>query len=456
MVPLLTGTHRSGPIERASATDRAFLAMAGGEVPEQFGVVLVLESGGARLDLARVRAVVAERVPAVPRLRQRLVDVPPGCGGPVWVDDPAFDVRRHVRWAGCPVPGDEPALLELAAALVTAPLSRDAPLWSAVLVTGLAGGGVALVLVLHHVLADGIGGLAVLAGLLDPGAAPATAGFPRPWPDRAALARDAVHEKGAAVRRVPSSWRLLRSSMGAGGGLHPPRADDCSLMARTGPRRRLAAVRVEAARLRDAAHAHGATTNDAVLVAVAGAIQRLLAARGEHLDRVVVAVPVSGRAAEQSAALGNMVSPLLVTVPVTGDLAARLRSVAGQVRAQKPAATGPAPIALLGWLFRPLARLGGYRWYMNHQHRFHTLVSHVRGPDVPVRFAGLRVGSAIPVGVGGDGNVTTYVEVLSYAGTLTLTVIADPDRVPDLDVLVECLRLELDLVGDARTRVRAT
>jgi hypothetical protein len=32
---------------------------------------------------------------------------------------------------------------------------------------------------------------------------------------------------------------------------------------------------------------------------------------------------------------------------------------------------------VLGWLFRPLAALGGYRWYMNHQHRFHTLISHV-------------------------------------------------------------------------------
>ena len=58
----------------------------------------------------------------------------------------------------------------------------------------------------------------------------------------------------------------------------------------------------------------------------------------------------------------------------------RLEQVAAQVRAHKAAATGPPPIAVLGWLFRPLAALGGYHWYMNHQHRFHTLVSHVRGP----------------------------------------------------------------------------
>ena len=36
------------------------------------------------------------------------------------------------------------------------------------------------------------------------------------------------------------------------------------------------------------------------------------------------------------------------------------------------AAAGPTPIAVLGWLFRPLAALGSYHSYMNYQHRFHA------------------------------------------------------------------------------------
>ena len=113
-----------------------------------------------------------------------------------------------------------------------------------------------------------------------------------------------------------------------------------------------------------------------------------------------------------------MVSPMLVAVPATGDAGRRLEQVAAQVRAHKAAATGPPPIAVLGWLFRPLAALGGYHWYMNHQHRFHTLVSHVRGPAEQVTFGGCPITSAIPVGVAEGGNVTVYFEVLSYAGTL--------------------------------------
>jgi diacylglycerol O-acyltransferase len=181
-----------------------------------------------------------------------------------------------------------------------------------------------------------------------------------------------------------------------------------------------------------------------------GVILTLAEASGFDLARArrlfVVTVPVSGRRPESGPALGNMVSPMLVSVPAAGDVADRLQQVAAQVRTHKAAAAGPPPIALLGWLFRPLAALGGYRWYMNHQHRFHTLVTHVRGPSEPVRFGGSPVTSAIPVGLGPGGNIPVYFEVLSYAGTLTLTATVDPSHFRDLSVLTDALRAELDLI----------
>ncbi len=432
-------------IERASPSDRAFLAMDSGEVPEQFGVILMLDKGG-ELDLERARRLLAERVPAAPRLRQRLVKVPLGCGGPIWVDEPGFDIRRHVRAVACHEPGDEPALLDTALSVVMSPLPRTAPLWSAVLVTGPAGNTLALVIVLHHALADGVGGLAVLAQLIDGPSHPPEACFPRPAPAPGGLARDAFAAKVGALRHAPQSWRLLRVSMGAGGGLRPPRAAPSSLNQPTGPRRQLAVVRADLAALRAAAHRHGATANDAVLVAVAGALHQVLVTRGEPLGTLLMTVPVSGRRPDGEPALGNMVSPMLVSVPATGGVPDRLRQVTAQVRAHKQAATGPPPIALLGWLFRPLAALGGFRWYMDHQHRFHTLVSHVRGPAEPVAFGGCRITSAIPAGVGPGGNIPVYFEVLSYAGTLTVTAIADPDHFPELDTLTHALRAELDLI----------
>jgi WS/DGAT/MGAT family acyltransferase len=432
-------------IERASAADRAFLAMDSAYGPEQFGVILGLENGG-QLGLAQLRRLLAERVPAVPRLRQRLIGPSVGCGGPLWVDDPGFDIGNHVRTVSCAEPGDERALLETALSVITTPLSRSAPLWSAVLVTGLAGGAAALVLVLHHALADGVGGLAVLAGLVDAPACSPGPCFPLPAPARAALARDAWAARLRALRHVARSWRLLRLAMGAAGGLRPVRAAACSLNQRTGSRQRLTVLRADLAAVRAASHRCGATVDDAVLVAVAGALGRVLRARGESADTIVLAVPVSGRPRADTRGLGNMVSPMLVSVPTTGAVPDRLRRVAAQVRAGKSAATGPPPIAVLGWLFRPLAALGGFRWYMNHQHRFHTLVSHVRGPAERVMFGGAPITRATAVGVGPGGNVPAHFEVLSYADTLTLSVISDPDRFPDPDELTGDLRDELALI----------
>ncbi len=435
-------------IERASTTDRAFLAMDAGRVPEQFAVVLLLQRA-ADLDPAQVRELIGRRILAVPRLRQRLVRAPLGCGGPIWQDDAHFDLGRHVTALPCPAPGDRRALLDLATGVVLTPLPRSAPLWSVTLVTDLADGDAALVLVLHHVLADGVGGLAILGALIDPGPAPPdlTApphlAFPRPRPGRAELARDAWARRREAVRGSARSWQLLRRSMSAAGGVRSAPAAPCSLVVRTGPRRTVTAVTVDHAALRAAAHRHRATTNDAVLVAVAGALTQVLRTRGESVDRLTVTVPVSGRNADEGPALGNLVSPLLVHVPARGPIGKRLARVAEAVRAGKAAATGPPPIALLGWAFRPLARLGGFRFYMNRQRRFHTLVSHVRGPDRPVAFAGHLVHSAIPIGVGEGGNITAHIEVLSYAGEVTVAAVLDPDHFPERHLLATCLQTEL-------------
>ncbi|GAB2862001.1 wax ester/triacylglycerol synthase domain-containing protein [Lentzea nigeriaca] len=431
-------------IDRASPTDRAFLAMDDARAPEQFGVVLLFDEADG-FDLDRARQVLADRVVAVPRLRQRLIRTPLGCGGPIWVDDERFDIRDQVRVVRCAEPWDERALLDRAYSLVATPLPLPGPRWSAVFVTGLADRQVALVIVLHHVLADGVGGLAILARLADPGTSAPPVVFPRPRPTATALALDAVSERVRAVLRTGAALRLLRMSTAAAGGLHPPRAVPCSLLRQTGGRGGSAVVRVPAKALRAAAHRHGATANDAILTAVGAALNDVLLASGESLDTVMVGVPVSGHVSEEPAR-GNMVSPLLVPVPATGDLAERLRRTEARVRAHKSSAQGPPLIALLGWLFRPLAALGVYRWYMNHQRRMHTLVSHVRGPADPITFSGWPIRSAVPIGSLGAGNVTVYFDVFTYAGTVTITVIADLDRFPDLDVLTRAVRAELDRI----------
>ena len=402
-------------IDRASNTDLAFLAMDNGHRPEHFAAVLKLDR---RVEPALAERILAERVAAVPRLRQKLVRTPPGCGRPVWIDDATFDVRRHLTRLNCPPPGDEQALVNAAAALLAPPLPRDRPMWRAASVDGLADGASAVVLVVHHVLADGLGGLAVLARLLDqPDQRPVATGLRRP-PTLMQLASDAMRGRIDAVRHAPRTWRLLRASMTAGGGLTPPRAAPCSLLQPTGNRRRVVAVHANIEQIRAVAHAHGGTVNSALVAAVTGALHRLLVARGEAIESLAVALPVAGRSAADAGRLGNQVSPLLITVAATGDTGDRIARIAEAVRHRRGLAVGPPPIGLLGPAFRLAAALGGYRWFMNHQRRLHTLVSYVRGPQQSVRFAGARVDAVLPLSVGESGNITIGFQAMSYGRDL--------------------------------------
>jgi hypothetical protein len=81
---------------------------------------------------------------------------------------------------------------------------------------------------------------------------------------------------------------------------------------------------------------------------------------------------------------------------------------------------------------------------MRHQHRLHTLVSNVHGPDRPLTLDSAPVSAIVPLAIAEAGNLTVNVIALSYAGTLTVTVSADPERVPDLPVLAAALQAELD------------
>ena len=125
--------------------------------------------------------------------------------------------------------------------------------------------------------------------------------------------------------------------------------------------------------------------------------------------------------------------------------------MSGAVRAARAPTTGRSPAAVPPTLLRFLAATGLYRLYMRHQHRLHTLVSNVHGPDRPLTFDGAAVAAIIPVTIAEAGNLTVNVVALSYAGTFTVTLAVDPDQVPDLPVLAAALQAELDALAAAGT-----
>lgn len=432
-----TGSVR---FERASAIDMMELVSATTPAAGQVGAVLMLEPGD-RLDLGEVRSTLDARIKGVPRLRQRLVTTPLGCGRPIWVDDAFFDIADHVHETACPAPGDRDAVLEVAADLIARPLPRDRPLWSATLLTGLAGGGAAVFVRFHHVMADGMGGLAVLAGLVDGAPAPPTPEFPRPAPRPRSLFFDAVRSRLAALPRAGETLGRVREAA-AELGRRPRRGTPCSLNRPVGSDRSLAVARADLDAIHAVARAHGASVNDAVLAAITGALARLLADRGEAVDRFVVSIPVSGRAADTGAELGNQIGIMAVDLPASGAPGDRIEAIAAITGSQKRAHRGASP-ALLVPVFRLLDAVGLLRWFTDHQQMVNTFVTNLRGPDTQVRLLDRTVEELIPVN-STSGNVRVAFGVFSYARALTVTVVADASLRGELADLVEHLQNELD------------
>ena len=168
------------------------------------------------------------RLVKIPRFRQRIAA---DDGRLVWVDDAAFDVRRHLREERIAAPGDDAAL----AAAIERHLERDFdfahPLWEFHLLQGHREGSVLFAKV-HHVIGDGIALVTVILALTDlDRRGPATTEIPEAFDSAAAnpffeiLMRRGepafAVAREAAERWMPEMVRLMVAPFEAYRRVHP-------------------------------------------------------------------------------------------------------------------------------------------------------------------------------------------------------------------------------------------
>ena len=110
----------------------------------------------AGLSYETLLATVEQRLPQIPRYRQKVQEVTLGLARPVWVDDRDFDITYHIRRSALPSPGNDEELHELIARLGSRPLDRSRPLWEMYLVEGLAKNRVAIYTKSHQALVNGM------------------------------------------------------------------------------------------------------------------------------------------------------------------------------------------------------------------------------------------------------------------------------------------------------------
>ncbi len=112
--------------ELLGAADTAWWHM---EQPDnQMTITSVMVFDG-QLDFEHLHYVVATRLLAYERFRQRIVEPDYALAGPMWVRDEDFSLDHHLKRAMLPPPAGRRELQDLVGRVMSEPLDYERPLW---------------------------------------------------------------------------------------------------------------------------------------------------------------------------------------------------------------------------------------------------------------------------------------------------------------------------------------
>ncbi len=413
-------------MDRLSALSAAFLSAEDVDPDSSMVIGSLGILSGPAPDLDELCALIEDRLP--PRYRQRVTRSLLGLRAPGWADEPDFDVRRHVRRVAVPTPGGQAEVAELMGRVMGERMDRDHPLWDITLCEGLRGGRWGLVCRVHHALADGVSGTALLRVVYD---------MPE---DDAPAAIGVRSASGSTVGRLAkAAVGAARGGMALGTAVVPVHGPSVTGPIRSG--RHYAWTSVPLASVRERRRDLNVTVNDVALAAVTAGFRALLIRRGvePHPHAIRSLVPVSAWAGNGVEKPDNRVTLMLADLPVdlehpvervrvVHELVARLRD-AGEPEA------GVVAQQLISALPYPLVESATRLALRLPHHHLSTVTTNVPGPREPLTCLGREVEQLLPYVPIAD-RVCIGVAMFSYCGVLTFGVTSDLD-VTDIDVLVD-------------------
>lgn len=328
-------------VNRLSVSDTSFYRLENTATPMYVQSLLILRKPRAGLPYERLLATVEQRLPQVPRYRQKIREVTMSLARPVWVDDRDFDVTYHVRHSALPSPGSIGQLHELVARLAGRPLDKSRPLWEMYLIEGLDDNRIALYIKSHQALVNGMAAPAIGQVMVDrtqrPPAFDEDIWIPRREPGPSELVfgalGDWVSSPTSQLRAVGSTVGQLATTAGPISWIGRKTVDAVRVLARgTAPSGPLN-TEVSHHRLFTVAHGqldayrtvrarYACNINDVVLAVITGALRNWLLSRGEPVDstRTMRAMaPLSVYPDHDASGLGQpigAVTPFLVDLPV--------------------------------------------------------------------------------------------------------------------------------------------
>jgi WS/DGAT/MGAT family acyltransferase len=449
-----------------SKVDTAWLRMEQPTNLMMINGVIVLDR---EMDYPRLLEVVEERFLAFRRFRQKAEDA---ASGAHWVHDEDFDIRWHVRRTALPGAADRAELQLLVSDLASTPLDPSRPLWQFHVVENYVEGP-AVIVRIHHCIADGIALVQVFLSLTDAEAeghpaaraadredireiespvfqrllAPAREGLDfathlgerlleegRKIAANPSVATDYVVEASEIVRELTHSLTL-------------PNDPDTRFRGRLGVRKQVAlAEPLPLDEVKAVSKAFGCTVNDVLIAAVTGALRNYMVAKGDDpagLEDIRATVPVNLRPLEHARELGNHFGLVFLSLPLSlGCPLERLYAVSermNELKSSKQAAVTFGFLAALGMgpsaLQKPVLDL--------LSHKATTVLTNVPGPQHPLYLAGSRIRNMM-FWVPQNGGIGMGISILSYHGKVFFGLIADRRLVPDPAGIIQRFRPEFE------------
>jgi len=398
---------------RLSPLDASFLEVESATAHMHVGWAAVFEppAHGPRPNFDQLRDHIASRIGRAPRYRQRLAPVPLGVSEPAWVDDPDFDIDRHLVHARS---GDLDAIVD---AVMSVPLERKRPLWEMWIADELDDGTIGLVGKAHHCMVDGIAAVELATLLLDAEPVPPVVDgegwSPRPAPGPLELLLDGLaHRTIQGTRLAFAPLALLRRpgrvfqlpDLGARmartlSRVAFPLAPASALNRPSSPLRHLASLRRPLDDLRTIKERTGTTVNDVVLAACAGGLCGYLSERGDEPISLKTMVPVNVRDDGAEGALGNRISFMFVELPCHDlDPLRRLASVHQATSLRKaegdPRGTDKT-LQALAYAPSPVQKMVSH--LVSSPRTFNLVISNIPGPRIPLYLRGCQLLESYPV-----------------------------------------------------------
>ena len=448
--------------ERMSRVDTAWLRMDSEANLMMIVGVWLLEP---RLPYEALCERVAGSLLQYDRFRQRVVEDAMGAS---WIEDEAFDIHRHVVCESLrPVLGQtaQQALQQRVGELAVAPLNPAHPLWQMHLVEDLGDGQSALILRIHHCIADGIALISVMLSITDGG---------KPPPQRVRGNGDSEDEWWSDALLKPLTGLVVKAIGMYGGGVAKSKemlanpaqpllgtvdmarsgfqvindiaalalmSDDSPtrLKGKAGPAKRVAwGPPLPLDEIKAVGKALGCSVNDVLLAGVAGAIGSYLRGKGDDPtgQEIRAMVPVNLRPLEQAHQLGNrfglvpLALPVGIANPVQRVYAVRARM--GELKGSYQPLLAFGMLAVAGLLIKP-AQAALLNMFAK---KATAVMTNVPGPQAPLKFCGSTL-RQVMFWVPQSGDIGMGVSILSYGGGVQFGLITDAKLCPDPQAIID-------------------